>query len=124
MFTYRPLIDNIRSSFTAGTSPRPRPRSSAWTTTSSGSRTPSAGRSSGTPGVHGVRGGGSTAPRARTRTAAGPEAQGTWLRPLLRVRAVRDLRRAAVGVAFSFVFDPSYGLVQDLLRWVGLESPT
>lgn len=30
---------------------------------------------------------------------------------------------AAVGVAFQFVFDPSYGLVQDLLRRVGVDSP-
>lgn len=30
---------------------------------------------------------------------------------------------AAVGVAFQFVFDPGFGLVQDLLRRVGLHAP-
>ena len=30
---------------------------------------------------------------------------------------------AAIGVAFQFVFDPGFGLVQDLLRRVGLDSP-
>ena len=30
---------------------------------------------------------------------------------------------AAIGVAFSFVFDPSFGLVSDLLTRMGIESP-
>lgn len=30
---------------------------------------------------------------------------------------------AAIGVAFQFVFDPSYGLIQDLLGRVGISSP-
>ena len=30
---------------------------------------------------------------------------------------------AAIGVAFQFVFDPSYGLVQGVLAWFGLQSP-
>lgn len=30
---------------------------------------------------------------------------------------------AAIGVAFSFVFDPSFGLVSDLLGRMGIESP-
>ncbi|OYN93454.1 sn-glycerol 3-phosphate transport system permease protein [Propionibacteriaceae bacterium ES.041] len=30
---------------------------------------------------------------------------------------------AAIGVAFQFVFDPSFGLIQDLLRRVGLTPP-
>ncbi len=30
---------------------------------------------------------------------------------------------AAVGVAFQFVFDPGYGLIQDLLGRLGLDSP-
>jgi len=30
---------------------------------------------------------------------------------------------AAIGVAFSFVFDPSFGLVADLLNRVGIQSP-
>ncbi|WP_030013255.1 carbohydrate ABC transporter permease [Curtobacterium sp. S6] len=30
---------------------------------------------------------------------------------------------AAVGVAFQFVFDPGYGLIQDLLGRIGLDSP-
>lgn len=30
---------------------------------------------------------------------------------------------AAIGVAFQFVFDPSYGLIQDLLSRLGMESP-
>lgn len=30
---------------------------------------------------------------------------------------------AAIGVAFQFVFDPGYGLIQDILRRIGLDSP-
>lgn len=30
---------------------------------------------------------------------------------------------AAIGVAFQFIFDPSFGLIQELLGWFGLESP-
>ncbi|WP_026926592.1 carbohydrate ABC transporter permease [Granulicoccus phenolivorans] len=30
---------------------------------------------------------------------------------------------AAIGVAFQFVFDPQFGLIQDLLRRIGVESP-
>lgn len=30
---------------------------------------------------------------------------------------------AAIGVAFQFVFDPGFGLVQDLLRRIGITSP-
>ncbi|MBO1030799.1 sugar ABC transporter permease [Tessaracoccus sp. SD287] len=30
---------------------------------------------------------------------------------------------AAIGVAFQFVFDPGFGLVQDLLRRMGVDSP-
>jgi sn-glycerol 3-phosphate transport system permease protein len=33
------------------------------------------------------------------------------------------LAGAAVGVAFQFVFDPTFGLVQDLLGRVGIEAP-
>ncbi len=51
-------------------------------------------------------------------------------RPLKGRNAVRSLifapyviSGAAIGVAFQFVFDPSYGLIQDLLGRVGLDSP-
>lgn len=51
-------------------------------------------------------------------------------RPLRGRNAVRSLvfapyviSGAAVGVAFQFVFDPGYGLIQDLLGRVGLDSP-
>lgn len=30
---------------------------------------------------------------------------------------------AAIGVAFQFVFDPGYGLIQAMLSWVGIASP-
>lgn len=30
---------------------------------------------------------------------------------------------AAIGVAFQFVFDPSFGLIQEMLSWFGIESP-
>lgn len=30
---------------------------------------------------------------------------------------------AAIGVAFQFVFDPGFGLVQDVLGWFGIASP-
>lgn len=30
---------------------------------------------------------------------------------------------AAIGIAFQFIFDPNFGLIQDMLRWVGLDSP-
>lgn len=33
------------------------------------------------------------------------------------------LSGAAVGVAFQFVFDPTFGLIQDLLGRIGIESP-
>lgn len=29
----------------------------------------------------------------------------------------------AIGVAFQFVFDPGYGMVQAMLGWIGVESP-
>lgn len=51
-------------------------------------------------------------------------------RPLRGRNAVRSLvfapyviSGAAVGVAFQFVFDPNYGLIQDLLGRVGLGAP-
>ena len=30
---------------------------------------------------------------------------------------------AAIGIAFQFIFDPNFGLIQEMLRWVGLDSP-
>ncbi|WPF67305.1 MULTISPECIES: sugar ABC transporter permease [unclassified Corynebacterium] len=30
---------------------------------------------------------------------------------------------AAIGVAFQFIFDPSFGLIQSVLGWFGVESP-
>ncbi|KQB84818.1 carbohydrate ABC transporter permease [Corynebacterium lowii] len=30
---------------------------------------------------------------------------------------------AAIGVAFQFIFDPSFGLIQAVLGWFGIESP-
>ncbi len=30
---------------------------------------------------------------------------------------------AAIGVAFQFIFDPSFGLVQELLSWIGKTAP-
>ncbi len=30
---------------------------------------------------------------------------------------------AAIGVAFQFVFDPSFGLIQEMLSWFGIDSP-
>lgn len=51
-------------------------------------------------------------------------------RPLKGRNAVRSLifapyviSGAAIGVAFQFVFDPGYGLIQDLLGRVGMDSP-
>lgn len=51
-------------------------------------------------------------------------------KPLKGRKAVRSLvfapyviSGAAIGVAFQFVFDPGYGLIQDLLGKVGLDSP-
>ena len=34
-----------------------------------------------------------------------------------------DISGAAIGVAFQFVFDPGYGLIQDLLARMGIASP-
>jgi sn-glycerol 3-phosphate transport system permease protein len=34
-----------------------------------------------------------------------------------------DISGAAIGIAFQFVFDPQFGLVRDLLARVGVESP-
>lgn len=51
-------------------------------------------------------------------------------RPLRGRNVVRSLvfapymiSGAAVGVAFQFVFDPKYGMIQDLLARIGMESP-
>lgn len=51
-------------------------------------------------------------------------------RPLKGRNAVRSLifapyviSGAAIGVAFQFVFDPGYGLIQDLLGKIGMASP-
>lgn len=30
---------------------------------------------------------------------------------------------AAIGIAFQFVFDPNFGLIQELLGWFGVDSP-
>ena len=30
---------------------------------------------------------------------------------------------AAIGIAFQFVFDPNFGLIQDMLGWFGIDSP-
>ena len=30
---------------------------------------------------------------------------------------------AAIGIAFQFVFDPNYGLIQELIGWLGIASP-
>lgn len=30
---------------------------------------------------------------------------------------------AAIGIAFQFIFDPNFGLIQEMLSWVGVESP-
>ena len=73
--------------------------------------------------------------RLRRRTAADPEALGLALALLLDQKLKgRNLVRsvvfapfvisgAAIGVAFQFVFDPSFGLIQDLLAKIGVASP-
>ena len=30
---------------------------------------------------------------------------------------------AAIGIAFQFVFDPNFGLIQEILGWFGIDSP-
>ena len=30
---------------------------------------------------------------------------------------------AAIGIAFQFIFDPNFGLIQEMLGWIGIDSP-
>ncbi|KGM10956.1 glycerol-3-phosphate ABC transporter permease [Cellulomonas carbonis T26] len=123
VFTYRPLADNIRLSFTSWNISSPTATWIGWDNyvewfTSAGSRT--------------------VVWNTVVFTGAavvGSIVLGLALALLLDQKLVgRDAVRslvfapfvlagAAVGVAFQFVFDPTFGLVQDLLRRVGAEPP-
>ncbi len=123
VFTYRPLLDNIRLSFHSWNIASPTATFIGWENyvewfTSSDSRTVLWN----TVVFTGV-------------AVIGSMALGLALALLLDQKlfgrnAVRSmvfapfvLAGAAVGVAFQFVFDPTFGLVQDLLGRVGVESP-
>ena len=123
VFTYRPLLDNIRLSFHNWNIASPTATFIGWENyvewfTSSDSRTVLWN----TVVFTGV-------------AVIGSMALGLALALLLDQKlfgrnAVRSmvfapfvLAGAAVGVAFQFVFDPTFGLVQDLLGRVGVESP-
>lgn len=123
VFTYRPMLDNIRLSFTEWNIASPTATFIGWDNygewfTSDGSRTV----------------------LWNTVVFTGAAVIGSMVLGLmlallldqkLRGRnAVRSLvfapfvlAGAAVGVAFQFVFDPTFGLVQDLLGRAGVESP-
>jgi sn-glycerol 3-phosphate transport system permease protein len=123
VFTYRPLVDNIRLSFHDWNIASPTATFIGWDNyvewfTSTGSRT--------------------VLWNTVVFTGAaviGSMALGLLLALLLDQKlfgrnAVRSmvfapfvLAGAAVGVAFQFVFDPTFGLVQDLLRRVGVDAP-
>ncbi len=123
LFTYRPLVDNIRLSFTSYNLASPVATFIGWDNyaewfTSPDSRT--------------------VLTNTVVFTAAavvGSMALGLGLALLLDQRlfgrnAVRSLvfapfvlAGAAVGVAFQFVFDPTFGLIQQLLGAVGISSP-
>ena len=123
MFTYRPLVDNIRLSFYRWNISSPRKRFIGldnyveWFTA----------RDTGTIVWNTVV--------FTVVAVAGSMVLGLALALLLdqKLRGrgfVRSLvfapyviSGAAIGVAFQFVFDPGFGLVQDLLRRVGLDSP-
>ena len=123
VFTYRPLIDNIRLSFTSWNISSPL---AAWIGadnyveyfTSSSSATVA----------------------WNTIVFTGSAVVGTMVlglalallldQKLFGRNAVRSmvfapfvLAGAAVGVAFQFVFDPTFGLVQDLLARIGIDAP-
>lgn len=123
VFTYRPLVDNIRLSFHEWNIASPTATFIGWDNyvewfTSPGSRT--------------------VLWNTVVFTGAaviGSMALGLVLallldQKLLGRNAVRSmvfapfvLAGAAVGVAFQFVFDPTFGLIQDLLHRAGAEAP-
>lgn len=123
VFTYRPLLDNIRLSFTSWNISSPTAAWIGWDNyvewfTSSDSRTVV----------------------VNTVVFTGAAVIGSMViglalallldQKLIGRNAVRSLvfapfvlAGAAVGVAFQFVFDPTFGLVQDLLGRVGIDPP-
>jgi sn-glycerol 3-phosphate transport system permease protein len=123
VFTYRPLVDNIRLSFTSWNIASPTATFIGWDNyvewfTSPGSKT--------------------VVVNTVVFTGAavvGSMTLGLALALLLDQKlfgrnAVRSLvfapfvlAGAAVGVAFQFVFDPTFGLVQDLLGRLGADAP-
>lgn len=122
-FTYRPLLDNIRLSFTSWNISSPTAAWIGWDNyvewfTSSDSHTVV----------------------VNTVVFTGAAVIGSMViglalallldQKLIGRNAVRSLvfapfvlAGAAVGVAFQFVFDPTFGLVQDLLGRVGIDPP-
>lgn len=123
VFTYRPMFDNIRLSFTDWNLAAPVARGVGWANysewfTSDASRQV----------------------LVKTVVFTGFAVVGSMViglalallldQKLFGRNAVRSLvfapyvlAGAAVGVAFQFVFDPTFGLVQDLLRRVGVDAP-
>lgn len=123
-FTYRPLLDNIRLSFFSWNISSTRPATFVGLTNY----------------LEWAKNPESWQIVAQTAVFTGVAVIGSMVlglglallldRPLKGRNVVRSLvfapyviSGAAVGVAFQFVFDPGYGLIQDLLARVGLDSP-
>ena len=123
VFTYRPLIDNIRLSFTS------------WNISS-----PLASWIGADNYVEYFTSSSSATVVWNTVIFTGSAVVGTMVlglalallldQKLFGRNAVRSmvfapfvLAGAAVGVAFQFVFDPTFGLVQDLLARIGIDAP-
>ena len=123
VFTYRPLIDNIRLSFTS------------WNISS-----PLASWIGADNYVEYFTSSSSATVAWNTIVFTGSAVVGTMVlglalallldQKLFGRNAVRSmvfapfvLAGAAVGVAFQFVFDPTFGLVQDLLARIGIDAP-
>ena len=123
LFTYRPLLDNIRLSFTDYNISAPFANYLGFSNytewfTREDTRTILAQHAR----LHRRHGGAVHGAGPGASPAARPAAEG---RNLVRslVFAPFVVSGAAIGVAFQFVFDPSFGLVRDLLTRIGMTSP-
>lgn len=123
MFTYRPLIDNIRLSFFHWNISSPRKTFIGFSNYIEWFTSPDTGTIVANTAIFTVT------------AVAGSMIIGLALAVLLdqklhgrglvrsMVFAPYVISGAAIGVAFQFVFDPGYGLIQDLLGRFGLDSP-
>lgn len=123
VFTYRPLVDNVRLSFTDWNISSPRARYIGFDNYVEWATRPDSWQVLGITLVFTVA------------TVLGSMVIGLLMavvldqnlraRGLVRsvVFAPYVISGAAIGIAFQFVFDPRFGMIQDILRRLGLDSP-